>query len=268
MSGSLTQMRILTGEAIRDAFRRKVVTTIIIVSLLSLWLMDGCTSCVPADFEVNGQTVSELGWVGFAGIAIFGAIALWTVVLSGLLASDHLTETMDDGSVALVLSKPVGRISFALARLAGSLSVSLATSALLLAAAALFISIRHQLPLPPAALAAVMTFTGSAVAAALAMTLSLYFKRISTFLLVFFFVAVVSATNIQMLVGGDPTGLMGILNIFGPPFATSIGASLLPWAGQELQPGMLALIYLRLLVWVALSVGAMVLAFRRVEISA
>jgi len=262
------QFRILTSESIRDAFRRRVVTTIIIVTLLSLWIMDGCTSCVPPDLDMNGQTLDTAQFVGVVGTGLFGIVALWTIILGGLLASDHLSETLEDGSASLLLSRPVGRATFALSRLAGSLSVSLATSSLLLVAAALFISIRHGLSLPPAALAAGMTFSGAVVVAALAMTLSLFFKRVATFLLIFFLVGAISLANVQMMGGGTPSGLFALLNIVGPPLATSIGIALAPWSGQEVDLVLAGQIYLRLLVWIAVSVGALVLCFRRIELSA
>jgi hypothetical protein len=91
---------------------------------------------------------------------------------------------------------------------------------------------------------------------------------VATFLLVFFFVGAISLANVQMLVGGTPSGFFALLNILGPPLATSIAIALAPWSGQEVDLLLAGQIYLRLLIWIAVSVGALAFCFRRVELPA
>ena len=60
--------RTLTSEAIRDAMRRRIVPVIAVVSLLSLMLVDGCTSCAEPTVMTDGVSMSMLdvaGWTSF-----------------------------------------------------------------------------------------------------------------------------------------------------------------------------------------------------------
>lgn len=268
MNPSGEQFRILTGEAIRDAIRGRVTTAIVLFTLISLWFMDTCTSCAPGDLELQGQSIEEVGLIAVAAMVIFGVVAVWTQVLGGLLAADRLASPLDDGSAVLLLSRPVGRTAFALSRLAGSLAVSLGTSVVLLAAASLFVFYRHGVGLGPALAASFAAFAGQIVVAAMAMTASLYLNRVATFLLVLFSVGVVVLANMLMLTGAGVEGLLGVVNYYGPPLATSIAVTLAPWHGTPVELTTQVPVHLRLVLWMALAVAALVASFRRMEIQA
>ena len=115
---------VLAVEALRDAVRRRIVMAIVVLSLLSLMVVDSCTACAAGEVTINGEVRSLNDVAGAAGANLYAWLGLWIVVLAGLLASDHLQQTLEDGSANLCLARPVSRTAFAMARLAGALAVA------------------------------------------------------------------------------------------------------------------------------------------------
>ena len=168
----------LAGEAFRDATRRKIVPVVVVFALLSLLAVDSCTSCAGSSQVVqNGEQVSVDDISGWTGMLIFAVLSLWTMVLAGLLASDHLAETILDGSANLVLARPVRRSEFALARLTGALGIAYVTGAVVLTVSAYLLHLRNGVPLGAAIWAGLACAAGALVVAALAMALSLHLSR-------------------------------------------------------------------------------------------
>ena len=89
----LTQFRTLAGEAILDAVRRRVVAAIAVVSLLSLMLVDTCTTCSGGEVVVNGEVREMVHIAGWTGTVTFVVLGLWSIILAGVLASEHLAQT-------------------------------------------------------------------------------------------------------------------------------------------------------------------------------
>jgi hypothetical protein len=263
----------LAAEAIHDAVRRRIVAAIIVLCVLSLMGVDGCTSCAGGELRIDsaGASLDELtslaDLAGASGAVLFTMLGMWIVVLAGILASDHLQQTLEDGSANLCLARPVGRGTFALARLAGALGVALSAGAVLLGTATGFLAARSGLPIAPAALAGSYAALGAFVAAALAMTLSLWLPRLATILLVLGGVGTMAVANaVALATGGGGTGTLAWLDRLGPPFASGLVAPLAPWLepySLEVDP---LLVGLRLLVWCAIAGTGLVLAFRRVEL--
>jgi len=193
MPSAPAQFLALTGEALGDAVRRRVAAALAILALLSLAAVDSCTACAAGTFTVNGIPVDGSRIFGWTGIALYALLALWTVAISGALASDHLQQSLDDGTAQLALARPVGRGVFALARLTGALAVSLGTGGVLLAGTALFLHARYGFGLGPAAAAAAGAALGAIVVSSLAMTASLFLPRLATLAAVFLAVASVGA---------------------------------------------------------------------------
>ncbi len=258
---------VLAIEAILDAVRRRVVAAIAVALLVCLWFAESCTSCAAGSFRVNAQPVDPESIRGWTGILLYGAFALWTVAVAGILASDHLAQTLRDGSAVLALARPVGRATFALARLAGALAASLAPGAVLLGMTALFLRVRHDLPLAPAAGAAAACALGALAIAALAMSVSLVLPRIASFLLVLAAVGSIAVANLASLLGAELSGVPAALDRFGPPLATAIALAVAPWSGQAPAAAGSAEVSLRLLAWGVAGVALLAFAFRRVEIA-
>jgi len=263
---ALTQFRTLASEAIKDAVRRRVVAAIAVVSLLSLMLVDTCTTCSGGEVVVNGEVREMTAIAGWTGAVTFAVLGLWSIVLAGVLASEHLAQTLADGSATLALARPVGRRAFAFARLAGSLVIAFATGAVLLGATALFLEARSGLPTGPALAAAAHCAVGAVTIAALAMATSLYLPRIATVLLVFVATGAITLANLIAMFRDAPGGLMGAIDRFGPPLATSILVALSPWIDQVRIPGSPLEIAIRQGGWAVAGIALLWAAFSRMEI--
>jgi ABC-2 type transport system permease protein len=262
----LTQFRTLAGEAILDAVRRRVVAAIAVVSLLSLMLVDACTTCSGGEVVVNGEVREMVHIAGWTGTVTFVVLGLWSIILAGVLASEHLAQTFADGSATLTLARPVGRGTFALARLAGSLVIAFVTGAVLLGGTALFLSARSGLPTGPALVAGVSCAVGAVTLAALAMTASLFLPRIATVLLVFVATGATTLANLLAMFRDSTDGVMGAIDLFGPPLCASIAVALSPWIDQVSIPGSPEEIAIRHALWAAASVALLVAVFRKVEL--
>jgi len=262
----LTQFRTLAGEAVLDAVRRRIVAAIAVVSLLSLMLVDSCTTCSGGEVIVNGEIREMANIAGWTGTVTFAVLGLWSIVLAGVLASEHLAQTLADGSATLALARPVGRGTFAFARLAGCLAIALATGAVLLGGTMLFLHARSNLPTGPALVAGVSCAAGAVTLAALAMTASLYLPRIATVLLVFVATGAITLANLLAMFRDATDGVMGAIDRFGPPLCTSIAVALSPWIDEVRVPGSPLEIAMRHAIWAAASIALLWAAFRRVEL--
>jgi ABC-type transport system involved in multi-copper enzyme maturation permease subunit len=262
----LMQFRTLAGEAVLDAVRRRIVAAIAVVSLLSLMLVDTCTTCSGGEVIVNGELRDVANIAGWTGTVTFVVLGLWSIVLAGVLASEHLAQTLTDGSATLALARPVGRGTFAFARLAGSLAIAFVTGAVLLGGTTLFLQARSGLPVGPALVAGLSCAAGAVTLGALAMTASLYLPRISVVMLVFVATGAVALANLLAMFRGATGGVMGAIDRFGPPLCTSIALALSPWLGEVRIPGAPPEIAIRHALWVAASIALLWGAFRRIEL--
>jgi len=235
--------RALLGEAIHDAIRRRIVPAIAVVSLMSLMMVDGCTSCAAAPTIVqNGVSVEIPEVAGWTGIVIFSVLALWTMVLAGVLASDHLAEVLGDGTAPLVLSRPVSRASFALARLGGVLVIALVTGMVLLGG------------------------TTALFTASLAMSASLYLPRIATVMVVLVGVGMIATVNAIGMFQVELGGVAWAIDRFGPPLGTSVATALAPWiAPAEISADPLE-VSVRAAAWAVAGVALLVVSFRKQDI--
>ena len=256
----------LAREALADALRRRLVLAIAVASLLSLQLVDSCTSCGTATLVRDGEAVPLPDVAGFGALAVMVACALWTLLLAGFLASDHLAEPLEDGSAALLLARPVGRGRFALARLAGALAIALASGALLLFAAGGLLYARQGLSWWPVLPAFAACAAGASTVGALAMLASLYLPRVATVLLVMMGVAGVAAVNVAALFGAELGGLAAAAQRFGPPLVGPVALALRDWIAPTAVPGDALTLALRQIAWMLASAALLVHAFRRVEI--
>jgi hypothetical protein len=265
--GAVTIFRVLALEAVRDSMRRRIVPAVAVVSLLSLLAVDSCTSCAgSADIVQNGRAVALNEVAGWSGTLIYTLLSLWTMLLAGLLGSDHLAETVSDGSAHLVLARPVRRSEFALARLAGAVAVSYAMGALVLTGTAYLLHMRHGVSIGAAGWAGLACAAGALVVAALAMALSLLLPRLATVLTVLAIVGGVVILNSLRLFGAELEGLARIAQQLAPPLCTAVVVALAPWiAPVELSEDPLQ-VALKLAAWVTVSIAVLLAVFRRREL--
>jgi len=173
----------LAREAIADALRRRIAAAVALAALVSVLMLESCTSCSPS-VNVNGQLREMSELAGPAGLGAFVVLGLWVIALAGVLAADHLQSTLEDGSALLALARPIARDSFALARLAGVLGLAFCAGLVMLGSAAALLATRSGLPVAPALAAGAACTLGCIAVAALAMTASLLLPRAATLLLV------------------------------------------------------------------------------------
>lgn len=257
----------LSKEALLDAIRRRIVAAVILLCLFSLMVIDGFTSCA-GNVSLNGEDVQLAEMAGASGAILFVALGLWIAVLAAILASDHLQQTLEDGSANLSLARPLSRNTFALARLTGVLAVALVTGAVLLGSAAGLLNLRSGLPLGPALIAGAHVGVAAFVCATFSMTLSLWLPRLATMLTMLGFIATMATANLMSFVPREEpwTGSLALLDRFGPPLAKAPIAALANWmpvAETGLDP-------LRsgaaLCLWAVLGCAALLISFRRVEL--
>jgi len=253
----------LTREAVNDAVRRRVVWVIGGVCFISLALVNSCTSCTTS-IQTSGQGVNAVEIAGWSAIVTLCLLALWTMVLAGLLASDQLAQSMVDGSALLVLSRPVSRDTFVLSRLGGSLAVAFGAGLILLGGAAFFVTTRGDLPLAPALLAILACALSCIAMAALAMSISLYLPRVASFMVIVVVIGVVGMVNLYAMSTGNVGGFYASIHHYGPPLASSIVIALAPWANYTPDVNTAGVV-LRLFLWAAACVGMLLVNFRHQE---
>jgi len=259
--------RALAGEAVHDAVRRRIVPAIAVVSLLSLVAVDSCTSCGTPSIVQNGVPVELPEIAGWTGMVIFAVLALWAMVLAGILASDHLAETLADGSASLVLARPVGRPTLALARLAGALAIAFVTGAVLLGGTTALLHARHGVTLAGAVWGGIACALGASVVASLAMTASLFLPRIATVLAVLAGVGAIAGINAIGLFGVELGGIAWGIDRFGPPLGSAVVAAVAPWIAPVEVPVDPVELAVRLVAWAVVGVSLLVVVFRRRDVS-
>ena len=230
--------------------------------------------CLRGDVQFQGNAGGEggaidpLALLAYAGIGGYLVLSLWIITLAGLLASDHLSETLQDGTALLILSRPVSRETFALSRLLGAWSVAMLAGSLLLGGTAAMLVGRHDLAAMPAVYAGLACALSAICIAALAMLAALFLPRVATFMLVFFVIAAISIINMTGIAGTELSGLSLWVDELGPPLATSITLALSAWADGQVTLVGGSMIIVRSFLWAAASVAALLFAFARLEISA
>ena len=257
---------LLTREALADAVRRRIAGVVAVFALVSLLFVDSCTSCSPT-ITSQGQEIPLQQLAGAGGLMVALVLSLWSIVMAGILASDHLAEPLEDGSALLLLSRPISRGTYALTRLGGSWLLAAATAALLLAVTGVLLQQRQGLPAEQLLGAWLACLLSAWTVGALAMTASLWLPRAITALLVFGGVWLLAGLEIAARLGAELSGLPLLIDTFGPPIASGIIVALSPWleGAREIQ-GSPVLIVSRALVWCGASSALLVLGFRRIEL--
>jgi ABC-type transport system involved in multi-copper enzyme maturation permease subunit len=259
----------LISEAIQDAVRRRLVYVVGAICLMSALGLDSCSSMLPSTIEVNDEPV-EMGATvaASAGLVTFVILGLWVITLAGVLAADQLRESLEDGSAALTLARPVSRTTFVLGRLAGVLTVAWAATGFLLGISAYLLSSRHAVPLAPAILAVLACVLSGFTLATWSMAASLVLPRVATTLLVFAVVGMVTITN-AIGAAVEIPGIFGLVNEYGPPLASSMIGSLAAWLPEDAAAGLRVdsvETFMRLALWAAGGLGTLLFSIRRIEI--
>jgi hypothetical protein len=188
------------------------------------------------------------------------------MVLAGILGSDHLAETLADGSASLVLARPVGRVTFALSRLAGVLAIAFVTGAVLLGGTTALLYARHGVAVASAVWGGLACALGAVVVASLAMTASLFLPRIATVLAVLIGVGVIAGVNAIGLFGVELGGIAWGIDRFGPPLGSAVVAALAPWIAPVEVPADPLELAVRIVAWAVAGVSLLAVVFRRCDV--
>ena len=268
---------LLTLAALRAAARSFGIWAVALLCVLALLFLETCAGCSGAGTLVlNGEALLLGGALSeLTALVMALSVAAMLVWLAGMLAVDPLRRSLRDGSAALALVRPVSRSAFALAQLAGVLTVAWSAAALLLGASAWLLGARLGLDLAPLPGLGLACALGCVVTAALALAASTRLPRFVTTLGVSLLLL---PLDLLFAMGALPPGAATWLARLWPPLVSSLLAPLLHWLPGWLPGGLLpfgagalleldpAVLLLRLACWALLALVLLVLSLQTLEL--
>ncbi len=111
----------LSGYTVVDLVHHKSFYVMLTIGVLFVLLLRGCYK---QDYTVNGRQVTAATVAWHASIIAFHIIAAGALLIGALLSLGGLKRDKDDGSMIYILSKPVTRINYLFAKIAGQWAVS------------------------------------------------------------------------------------------------------------------------------------------------
>jgi len=99
-----------------DLTHHKSFYVMLTISLLMVLLLRGCYK---QEYVVNGARVNSVTVAWHASIAAFHVIAAGSLLIALFLSLGGFRRDRDDGSVGYILSRPVKRLEYVLAKIAG-----------------------------------------------------------------------------------------------------------------------------------------------------
>ncbi len=267
MRSAAAAFRALSIEAGRDIMRRRVGFFALLAAVLALLAVQRCSGLEHATVWWNGEPIEPDALARVLGPLLFGVTALFLLAVVALVASDALAAPLSDGSALLWLARPIGRGTYAVARLAGALGLSAGIGAAVLGVTATLLHLRHDLALEPGLVGVGAFLLSAVVVGGLAMLFSLHLPRVVTLFGLLFWLLVVMGLDLLHLLGARVGGPGDWLEGVGPPIGTALLVAVSPWAGVSLEWRVLVSVALRLVLWATASVLLLVAAFRRLELS-
>jgi len=105
----------------QECLRHRILYFIFITA--ALFIIAG-KACNPGDIRGNDLFFDRQARQNLASAVAFHGIALWSLMLSGLLSAGMLSREIEGGAAALVLSRPVSRAAMAAGKLIAVLSIA------------------------------------------------------------------------------------------------------------------------------------------------
>jgi len=109
------------GFTVIDLIHHKSFYVILTLSIIFVLMLKGCYK---QDYTINGQHVDSTTVAWHASIIAFNIISAAALFIAGLLSIGGLKRDREDGSISYILSGPVSRVEYLLARVAGQAAVS------------------------------------------------------------------------------------------------------------------------------------------------
>lgn len=258
----------LAADAVQDGLRNRVGLFALAAALGVGLFADRCTGVGGGSFLLNGRIYDLTSGAKLVGPLLYGTCSLLLVWVAAFLACDSLARPLSDGTAPLWLSRPVGRGTYALSRLAGSLGLTVGAGVLVLGVVAALLNARLGLAPAPALLGIVVFAANAFVVAASAMALALVLPRVVALAAVSIGIQIVVVANLLHLVADTSGGLLQGIDRFGPPLGTVLVLALSPWFSDGPAPSDWIDPVVRTLLWGGGAGGLLVLLFRRRELAA
>lgn len=258
---------LLTADAVRDGLRNRVGLFALVFALLVGLLADRCTGLGFGSLVLNGREFDLRDGARLAGPLIYATSALLLVLIAAFLASDGLARPLSEGTAAIWLARPVGRGSYALSRLAGSLGITLAAGWGVLLVVTALLHLRFGLSLGPGVTGLLIFAADAWVVGAAAMTLALLLPRVVALGAVLLLTQLLVLSNVLATAGSTSGGLLESFERWGPPLGTALVYALSPWFSASVSTAEWIDVCVRLLAWAAGTSALLVLLFRRLELS-
>jgi ABC-type transport system involved in multi-copper enzyme maturation permease subunit len=118
-------MRLILSIAllsIKESFRNKVLYFIFVIALLFIVLGKGCN---PGRLTGAGLLITAESTQKVAMTMAFHFIVFWSMTLCGLLSTGALSRELENGTLIMVLSRPVKRSVLIAGKLLSTLSIAL-----------------------------------------------------------------------------------------------------------------------------------------------
>jgi len=257
---------LLARESLRDALRSRIGLGVLLLGAVLLLGIGRCTGAPFEGLNINGRELPASVAGSVLGPFVFLTVAFVLVAAAALVASDALARPLDDGSATLWLARPVGRATYALARLAGALVLVAGVALPVLGFATGMLALRFGLSWQVGLVGYATFLVDAIVVAAVAMLLSLHLPRMLALFGVFLWLQYLVFSNGMHVLGAITQGGGRLLEGYGPPLGTALLFAVAPWAGLDPPAADRALAAGRLLVWCAGAIALLVLSFRRREL--
>jgi ABC-type transport system involved in multi-copper enzyme maturation permease subunit len=101
---------------IKDQMRQKSFYLLLAIAVLFILFI---RSCYHGDYSVNGQAVDSVTVAWHASLFVFHFIAAVMFLMTSMLAMSVFSRDRDDGSMVMLLSRPVDRWQYVLGRISG-----------------------------------------------------------------------------------------------------------------------------------------------------
>ncbi len=269
MAEGLRAFRVVWRQSLAATLRGRGSWVLAAGFLAGLALLESCTrGMISAEVVVDGQQVDGAG--ALLGPILYAGAILPVYFVAGLVAAEQMTQAAaPEGPVNLWLSRPIGRGTWACARLAGVLTTVVAGGGAWVAGIAWVLAQRFGIETASLWVGAAGALLGFVVVTGVAMTAALTLGRGAAISLVLLGVAVVIACNANVIAAPFFSAEAGALSVWvtrlTPPIAMPVILSSL-----ALNPGLESLVddvpsLFVLAAWAVLAVGGLVLAARRRE---
>jgi ABC-type transport system involved in multi-copper enzyme maturation permease subunit len=111
----------LTGYTIADLVHHKSFYVVLTMSVLFVLLLKGCYK---QDFTVNGRHIDATTVAWQASLITFHLIGAAALLIAALLSIGTFKREREDGAMMYVLSRPISRLTYVLAKLTGQFIVA------------------------------------------------------------------------------------------------------------------------------------------------